>query len=77
MTPSSPGAPTTSPNCNTKKTMETIKQVDKDTGYMYREYGTVCLVTEPGRADRLLELAHQRLVNRERYVHSPIDAWDI
>jgi hypothetical protein len=44
---------------------------------MYREYGTVCLVTEPGRADRLLELAHQRLVNRERYVHSPIDAWDI
>lgn len=57
--------------------METIKQVDKDTRYMYREHGTVCLVTEPGRADHLLELAHQRRVNRERYVRGPIDAWDI
>jgi hypothetical protein len=57
--------------------METIKQVDKDTGYMYREYGTVCLVTERGRADHLLELAHQRRVNQERYVREPIDAWDI
>jgi hypothetical protein len=44
---------------------------------MMSEHGTVCLVTEPGKADRLLELAHRRRVNRERYVHEPIDAWDI
>jgi hypothetical protein len=57
--------------------METIKQVDKDTRYMYREHGTVCLVTEPGRTDHLLELAHQRRVKREQSVRGPIDAWDI
>ena len=55
----------------------TTKKVDKDTNYMRKEHGTVCLITEPGRADRLLELAHKRRINRERYVHGPIDAWDI
>jgi hypothetical protein len=54
-----------------------IKQVDKDESFMRREHGTTCLVTEPGRADRLLALAHKRRVNRDRYVHSPLDAWDI
>jgi hypothetical protein len=57
--------------------MDTIKQVDKDESFMRREHGTTCLVTEPGRADRLLALAHKRRVNRDRYVHSPLDAWDI
>ena len=57
--------------------MKQIKQVDKDTGHMYREHGTVCLVTETGRSDRLLDLAHQRLINHACYVNSPIDAWDI
>lgn len=77
MTLSSPGAFITSPNFSMKKTMKTIKQVDKDTEHMYREHGTVCLVTEPGRTDRLLDLAHQRRVKQERYVRSPLDAWDI
>ena len=53
------------------------KQVDKDPSYMKKEYGTVCLITESGRADRLLELAHRRRLNQEKYVHSPIDSWDI
>lgn len=44
---------------------------------MRKEHGTVCLITETGRADQLLELAHKRRVNQERYVHSPLDAWDI
>lgn len=44
---------------------------------MFKQYGTVCLVTETGRTDQLLELAHRRRVNKERYVHGPIDAWDI
>ena len=57
--------------------METIKRVDKDESFMRREHGTVCLITEPGRADRLLELAHKRRVNQERFVRGPIDAWDI
>jgi hypothetical protein len=53
------------------------KKVDKDSDYMKREYGTVCLITEAGKADRLLELAHKRRVNQERYARAPIDAWDI
>lgn len=57
--------------------MKNTNKVDKDTNYMRKEHGTVCLITETGRADRLLELSHKRRMNRERYVHSPLDAWDI
>lgn len=57
--------------------METIKRVDKDETFMRREHGTVCLITEPGKTDRLLELAHKRRVNREKFVRGPVDAWDI
>jgi hypothetical protein len=57
--------------------MKTSNQVDKDESFMRREHGTVCLITEPGRADQLLELVHKRRVNRERFVRGPIDAWDI
>lgn len=57
--------------------MDTTKRVDKDPIYMREQHGTVCLITEPGRADRLLELAHKRRVNQERFVRGPIDAWDI
>lgn len=69
------GAPTISLNFNMKKAMnKTIKQVDKDTNYMYQQYGTVCLVTDSGKADRLLKLASKRRINKES---GPIDAWDI
>lgn len=57
--------------------MKNNNKVDKDTSYMRNEHGTVCLITETGRADQLLELAHRRRVNRERYVRGPIDAWEI
>jgi hypothetical protein len=52
-------------------------QVDKDTKYMHETYGTTCLISEAGRADRLLELAHKRRVNLEKYVKQPLDSWDI
>lgn len=52
-------------------------KVDKNTGLMQENFGTTCLITEAGRADRLLELAHKRRVNQERYLKQPIDAWDI
>lgn len=52
-------------------------QVDKDTEYMHRTHGTVCLISETGKADRLLDLAHKRRVNKDRYVKQPLDAWDI
>jgi hypothetical protein len=55
--------------------MKPNKNVDKDTGYMREAHGTACLITEVGKADRLLELAHKRRVNRERMI--PIDSWDI
>lgn len=57
--------------------MDTIKRVDKDPGYMREQHGTVCLITEPGQADRLMALAHRRRVNQERFVRGPLDAWDI
>lgn len=57
--------------------MKNAKQVDKDPAFMVKEHGTVCLVTEAGKADQLLDLAHKRRVNRERFVNSPIDSWDI
>lgn len=77
-TPKWPGALTTFLNFNTRKNMnKTIKQVDKDETFMRREHGTVCLITETGRADRLLELSHKRRVNQFRLIHSPIDSWDI
>ena len=55
--------------------MKPNKNVDKDTKYMREAHGTACLITEVGKADRLLDLAHKRRVNRERLV--PLDSWDI
>lgn len=55
--------------------MKPNKNVDKDTKYMSEAHGTACLITEVGKADRLLDLAHKRRVNRERL--APLDAWDI
>ncbi len=57
--------------------MKPLKQVDKDKSYMEEQHGTVCLVTETGRTDRLLKLSEKRRANRERFVNGPIDAWDI
>ena len=44
---------------------------------MHETYGTTCLISETGRADRLLELAHKRRINLEKYVKQPLDSWDI
>jgi len=55
--------------------MKPNKNVDKDTGYMREAHGTACLITEAGRADQLLDLAHKRRVNIQRM--TPLDAWDI
>lgn len=60
-----------------RTTTELTKQVDKDTSYMRANYGTTCLITETGRADRLLDLAHKRRMNRLKFIDQPLDAWDI
>lgn len=57
--------------------MALTKTVDKDERYMRENFGTVCLITEAGRADKLLELGHKRKVNKQRLVKQPLDAWDI
>lgn len=44
---------------------------------MRTNYGTTCLITETGRADRLLDLAHKRRMNRLKFIDQPLDAWDI
>lgn len=60
-----------------RTTTEPTKQVDKDTSYMRTNYGTTCLITETGQADRLLDLAHKRRMNRLKFIDQPLDAWDI
>lgn len=60
-----------------KDPMDRTKQVDKNTEYMREAFGTSCLITETGKADRLLDLIHKRKVNREKFVESPLDSWDI
>jgi hypothetical protein len=60
-----------------KDPMDRTKQVDKNTEYMRETFGTSCLITETGRADRLLDLIHKRKINKEKFVESPLDSWDI
>lgn len=55
--------------------MKPTKKVDRDAEYMREMHGTACLITDTGKADRLLDLAHKRRVNRERM--TPLDSWDI
>lgn len=57
--------------------MKNIKQVDKDKGYMRETFGTVCLITETGEADRILDLAKKRSISKRRFPELPMDAWDI
>ena len=55
----------------------TLKQVDKDVNYMKETFGTTCLITETGRADKILEMSKRREINRKKFANSPVDAWDI
>lgn len=64
-----PGAPTTSPDLT--------MSVDKDPKHMQNQYGTVCLITEPGRADRLMEVSRKRKLAEKVLLKGPVDSWDI
>lgn len=57
--------------------MKNIKQVDKDRDYMRETFGTVCLITETGESDRILNLVKKRTINKRRFFEPPMDAWDI
>lgn len=67
------GQLTTSPDSSMKNT----KQVDKDKDYMKETFGTTCLITEVGEADRILDLAKKRSISKRRFPEPPMDAWDI
>jgi hypothetical protein len=54
-----------------------LTKTDLNRKEMKSEHGTVCLITQAGRADELLDLAHRRIVNETRLVKQPLDAWDI
>lgn len=51
--------------------------VDKDLKHMQNQYGTVCLITEPGRADRLMEISRKRKLAEKVLLKGPVDSWDI
>ena len=55
----------------------TPKQVDKDKNYMRETFGTTCLISEVGEADRILDLAHKQVIVKKRFPEPPMDAWDI
>lgn len=44
---------------------------------MKETFGTTCLITETGETDQILNLFSKRQINKQRFVESPIDAWDI
>lgn len=46
------------------------KQTDKNTEYMETAHGTTCLVSEAGRADRLLEVHRSRVERAKRLIDS-------
>lgn len=54
-----------------------ISKVDKNINLMKESNGTVCLITEAGRADRLLSLARKRHIKEAVLAKQPKDAWDI
>jgi hypothetical protein len=53
-----------------------LKQVDKNKEIMYRENGTVCLITETGVTDKLLDRARKIMNNKRLLIESP-DSWNI
>lgn len=57
--------------------MKNIKQVDKDKDYMKETFGTTCLITEVGEADRIFDLLKKRSTRKKRFPEPPMDAWDI
>jgi hypothetical protein len=54
-----------------------LSKTDINKEEMKSHHGTVCLITQAGQADRLLDLAYKREVNKNRLIKQPIDAWDI
>lgn len=44
---------------------------------MRETFGTVCLITETGESDRILDLVKKRTINKRRFFEPPMDAWDI
>ena len=51
-----------------------LTKTDINKEQMKKEHGTVCLITQAGQADKLLDLAHRRFL---RLAKQPTDAWDI
>lgn len=46
------------------------KQTDKNIEYMSKAHGTTCLVSEAGRADRLLEIHRSKAESAKRLINS-------
>lgn len=54
-----------------------LSKTDLDKKIMKEEHGTVCLITQAGEADRLMELARVREINKRIYLKQPLDSWEI
>lgn len=54
-----------------------INKVDKNVKIMRESYGTTCLISEAGRADKLLDQAHKARIAKLILAKQPTDSWDI
>jgi hypothetical protein len=54
-----------------------LSKTDTDKKIMKSENGTTCLITQAGEADRLMELARKREINRKKFLGQPMDSWEI
>ena len=50
-----------------------LSKTDKNEKIMKLSHGTTCLITQAGKADRLLDLSRIRKINKKQ----PVDSWDI
>jgi hypothetical protein len=54
-----------------------FSQTDKKASLMLSDHGTVCLISQAGLSDRLLDLARKKIAKEKIYFKQPIDSWDI
>jgi hypothetical protein len=44
---------------------------------MRSDHGTVCLISQAGVADKLLELSRKKIIREKVFINQPRDDWEI
>jgi hypothetical protein len=54
-----------------------LSKTDKNKDIMKYNYGTICLITQAGVSDSLLEIHRKNENGKKTYSKQPVDSWDI